>query len=230
MLTITVWKLCGRDWSIFQNLSKWWSNFQTNSVWKQWYWYWHPILLISHMASSPAVSSHSPTVIKTSHRNATLHGLLVVTSSCYLASSQAGELRGGYGFLVETIGTVAPAGWTGNSWHWKEDSESVRNLADVVLDHADDIRERMGMEGTEVDADGPKNSNCHEDGKTIAGCSKLWIPQTSPCFIRNAGHGGSLERCCQGRFVQKDTFWRGSQLIGCPHIVTSEVSMLRHND
>lgn len=76
----------------------------------------------------------------------------------------------------------------------------------MVLDHADGIQEGTGMEGTEVDADRPKNSDCHEDGKTIAGCSKLWISRTSPCFIGNVGHGGSLERCCQGQFVQKDTF------------------------
>lgn len=181
------------------------------------------------MASSPAVNSHSPTVIKTSHRKATFHGLFMVTSSCYLVSSQAVGLRGGYSFPLETIAMVTPAGWTGNSWHWKEDSESVLNLPDVVLDHADEIQERMGMEGTEVDADRPKNSNCHEDGKTTAGCSKLWIPRTSPCFTRSVGHCGNLERCCQGRFVQKDTFWRVSQLIGCPHVVTSETSMLRCN-
>lgn len=122
---------------------------------------------------------------------------------------------------------VTLAGWTGNSWQWKEDRESTLNLADVVLDHADDVQERMGMEGTEADADRPKNSNCHEDGTTIAGCSKLWIPRTSPCFTENVGHCGTLESCCQGQFVQKDTFWRGSQLIGCPHVVTSETSMLR---
>lgn len=143
-----------------------------------------------------------------SHRKATFHSSSGMPASCYLVSSQAAGLWGGSSSPLDTTVMVSPVRGMGNSWHWEESSKSVPNLADVLLDHDD--QERMGMERTEDDSDRAKDSICHEGSKTTAGSPKLWIPWTSPCFIRSARHSDSLERNCQGWFVQKDTFWRGS--------------------
>lgn len=90
-----------------------------------------------------------------------------------------------------------PSQGNGQFMALREGSESAPNLADVGLDHADDVHERMGMERTEADSDRAKNLNCHEGSKTTAGSPWLWIPGTSPHFIRSVRHSGSLERGCQ---------------------------------
>lgn len=201
MLTITVWKFCVE----IKAISKWTlaGNSDTD------------VILASYSADTThgLISSCKLTITnynETSHRKATFHSLSIVTGSCHLVSSQAAGLWGGSRSSLDTIAMVTPAREMGNSWHWEEGSESVPNMADVGLDHADDVHERMGMERIEADSDRAKNSNCHEDSKTTAGSTKLWIPWTSLCFIRSVRHSGSLERGCQGWFVQKDTSRRGS--------------------
>lgn len=85
------------------------------------------------------------------------------------------------------------------------------------------------MKGMEVDADRLKNSNCHEDGKSTADVQSSGSLRHHPVLQGIWNTVGIQKDAAKSDLCQR-THFEEYHSIGCPHVVISETSMLRHND